>query len=56
MFGAISGGHFNPAVTVMMWAKGEEKVSTTNDVTQYIVAQVLGGVAAYYAHKIINKK
>lgn len=41
--GSISGGHFNPAVSVMMFAKG----SITGDVlVLYIIAQVLAGLVA----------
>jgi len=42
-FGHISGGHFNPAVTVGVWAGGR---FPTKDVIPYIVAQVVGSVAA----------
>jgi aquaporin Z len=41
--GHISGGHFNPAVTVGLWAARRFK---TSDVLPYIVAQVLGAVIA----------
>jgi len=40
-FGHISGGHFNPAVTVGLWAGGRIPGS---DVLPYIVAQIAGGV------------
>ena len=46
--GAISGGHFNPAVTTMMYFN--KKVSA-QDAAFYIVAQVLGGLAALYFYK-----
>lgn len=39
--GPISGGHFNPAVTVGLWAGGRFPAS---DVLPYILAQVVGGV------------
>ena len=39
--GHISGGHFNPAVTVGLWVAGRFKM---NDVVPYIVAQVIGAV------------
>jgi aquaporin Z len=42
-FGDVSGGHFNPAVTVAMWLAGRTK---TRDVVPYIVMQLLGGVVA----------
>jgi len=40
-FGDISGGHFNPAVTIGAWAAGR---FPGKDVVPYIVAQVAGGV------------
>jgi aquaporin Z len=41
--GHISGGHFNPAVTVGLWAARRHR---TSEVLPYIVAQVVGAVAA----------
>ena len=41
--GAISGAHFNPAVTLGLWAGGR---FATNDILGYILAQVLGGIVA----------
>ncbi|MEJ0094287.1 MAG: aquaporin Z [Methylocella sp.] len=41
--GPISGGHFNPAVTIGLWA-GER--ITSNYVLPYIIAQVVGAIAA----------
>jgi aquaporin Z len=41
--GHISGGHFNPAVTVGLWAGGRFRAT---DMLPYIVAQVLGAVCA----------
>lgn len=41
--GHISGGHFNPAVTVGLWSAGR---CATHHVLPYIVAQVVGAVAA----------
>jgi aquaporin Z len=41
--GHISGGHFNPAVTVGLWAGGR---FSGHDVIQYIIAQVVGGIVA----------
>jgi aquaporin TIP len=40
--GAISGGHFNPAVTISMLATGNIKLTRA---VVYIVAQLLGGIA-----------
>jgi MIP family channel proteins len=42
-FGPVSGGHFNPAVTVAMVLDGRTSVI---DGVGYIVAQVLGGTAS----------
>src|SRR5690606_31316569 len=41
--GHISGGHFNPAVTVGLWAGGRTPAS---DVFPYILAQLVGAIAA----------
>lgn len=41
--GHISGGHFNPAVSVGLWAAGKFNAS---ELPGYIVVQVLGAVAA----------
>jgi aquaporin Z len=40
--GPISGGHFNPAVSVGLWAGGRFPASRLGS---YVVAQVLGGIA-----------
>src|SRR5574339_1047048 len=40
--GPISGGHFNPAVSVGLWAGGRFPAS---QLLPYIVAQVIGAVA-----------
>lgn len=39
--GHISGGHFNPAVTLGLWAGGR---FSAKEVVPYIVAQVIGGI------------
>ncbi len=41
--GHISGGHFNPAVSIGLWAGGR---FSGKDLAPYIVAQVVGAVAA----------
>jgi aquaporin Z len=40
--GPVSGGHFNPAVTIGLWAGGRFEAG---QVVTYIIAQVLGGIA-----------
>src|SRR5699024_1663274 len=40
VFGPVSGGHFNPAVTIGLAAAGR---FAWKDVPAYVVAQVLGG-------------
>ena len=41
--GHISGGHFNPAVTIGLWSAGR---CATGDGVLYIIAQVIGAIAA----------
>ena len=41
--GPISGGHYNPAVTLAVWLRGKCK---KKDVPQYVVAQVMGATLA----------
>lgn len=51
--GSISGGAFNPAVTISLYAAG--KLSKA-DVMPYIIVQTLGGLLAFYVYKNhINK-
>ena len=52
--GAISGGYFNPAVSVMMWANGG---ITMKDMVIYAASQIAGGLAALGVYKsfLINK-
>ena len=49
--GKISGGNFNPAVSVMMAAAGK---LSKRDLLPYIVAQVAGGLAALELHKRVR--
>ncbi|MBS9434017.1 aquaporin Z [Photorhabdus hainanensis] len=41
--GHISGGHFNPAVTIGLWAGGRFKAV---EIIPYIISQVIGGILA----------
>uniref|UniRef100_A0A6C0CNW1 Major intrinsic protein n=1 Tax=viral metagenome TaxID=1070528 RepID=A0A6C0CNW1_9ZZZZ len=47
----ISGGHINPAVSMVMAAKG--RISTT-DLIPYIIAQILGGLVALEIFKKVK--
>ncbi len=44
--GHLSGGHFNPAVTVAVWLRGK---CDTKDVVPYILCQLVGAVLAAVA-------
>jgi aquaporin Z len=51
--GAISGGAFNPAVAISLYAAGKLPQA---DVLPYIIAEILGGLAAFHAYKrFVNK-
>jgi glycerol uptake facilitator-like aquaporin len=49
--GKISGGNFNPAVSIMMVAAGK---LPKNDLIPYILAQVAGGLAALELFKRVK--
>jgi len=46
--GAISGGNFNPAVTIMLAVAGRQPKS---DIIPYVLAQVAGGLVALEIYK-----
>ncbi len=46
--GPISGGSFNPAVTIALYASGK---LAEGDVLPYIIVEILGALAAFYAYK-----
>jgi aquaporin Z len=46
--GAISGGAYNPAVAVSLYAAGKLPKS---DLMPYIVVEILGALAGFYAYK-----
>ncbi len=51
-FGHISGGHFNPAVSVGLWVGGR---FDTKDLIPYIIAQVIGAtIAAFILYLIVQ--
>ena len=49
--GPISGGNFNPVVTIMMAVAGKQPMK---EVVPYILAQVAGGLAAFELSKRIK--
>ena len=52
--GPISGGAFNPAVAISLFAAG--KLSKA-DLIPYIIVQILGALAAFYVYKrFVNKE
>jgi len=51
--GAISGGAFNPAVAISLYAAGKLPQS---DVLPYVIVEILGALAAFYVYKTyVNK-
>lgn len=51
--GPISGGAFNPAVAISLYASGQLDKA---DVLPYVISQILGTLAAFYAYKrFVNK-
>jgi len=50
--GKTSGGHFNPAVSVMMAYVGKLPMK---DLLPYVIAQIAGGLAALSLYKNVGK-
>ena len=48
ILGKVSGGNFNPAVSVMLAMAGKHSMK---ELAPYVVAQVLGGLAALELYK-----
>jgi aquaporin Z len=48
--GSISGGSFNPAVTLALFASGK---LASGDIIPYIVAELAGGLAAFQLFQLI---
>src|ERR1700748_2484459 len=49
--GHISGGHFNPAVTLGVWLRGS---CEAKDVAPYMVFQIVGALLAAFAVKFLK--
>jgi len=51
--GPISGGSFNPAVSIALYSAGKLEKP---DLLPYIIVEILGALAAFYAYKsVVNK-
>jgi len=48
LIGNISGGHVNPAVSVVMASAGKLPI---NDLIPYVISQILGGLVALEIYK-----
>jgi glycerol uptake facilitator-like aquaporin len=52
LLGPISGAHFNPVVTFVMWCRGER---TTAELFAYVAAQIVGAIAGVWlAHLMFD--
>ena len=49
--GPISGGNFNPAITIMLGVAGKQPMK---DIAPYILAQIAGGLVAFELSKRIK--
>ena len=49
--GRVSGGHYNPAVTIMMYANNSISL---RDTILYILSQILGGLSILGVFKLIK--
>jgi aquaporin Z len=49
--GHVSGGHFNPAVTLGVWLRGK---CETKDVGPYMISQIIGALLAAFAVKFLK--
>tara|TARA_Y100000389_G_C17438850_1_gene507292 strand:+ start:101 stop:373 length:273 start_codon:yes stop_codon:yes gene_type:complete len=50
--GSISGGHYNPAVSIMMYLNN---TLSAMDLPFYMIAQILGGIVALVMQKYLTK-
>ena len=49
--GAISGGHFNPGVSFMMFMNGKLQSA---EFIQYVIVQLMAAMAALYFYRLIT--
>ena len=48
--GHVSGGHFNPAISIMMSFSGK---LSKKDLPLYLLSQILGGLSAWYLFTLL---
>lgn len=53
LIGSISGGHLNPAISTIMFVKGDINLEKY---ILYVIAQILGGLTALSIFPMIKKK
>ena len=53
--GAITGGHYNPAVTIMEYVAGDDKRMDGEHSIVYVISQLLGAVLAVYVQREWSK-
>src|SRR3989344_3466264 len=51
MFSGVSGGHFNPAITLCVWTSNKITQSSAVKAIAYIVAQVLGALGSWQLYQ-----
>lgn len=52
LFGGVSGGNFNPAVSFMLFLNNQ---LSSSELLTYIVAQLIGAVSAYFIFLYVTK-
>ena len=53
LFGVISGGNFNPAVSFMLFMNNQ---LTSTELCAYIISQIIGAIFAYYYFITFSKE
>jgi len=53
LFGGISGGNFNPAVSFMLFMNNQ---LTSTELCAYIISQIIGAIFAYYYFITFSKE